>query len=175
MVPSETHQLRFCLGDGHRACPLLTDPSPRPPRRAVASFAPRRPDRRTSPRREARGRTLRRGALVVLGVALAVVTAVATAFVLASSGAPDASAPAGVDATATAVPTATIAGPPTSTPVATSTPVPSPTRVGSYVVKPGDSYALIAQQFGLSVEELVAANNRTKETPLFPGQVLTIP
>ncbi len=109
-------------------------------------------------------------------MALAVITAVVTAFVLASSGAPDASAPAGVDATATGIPTATIVGQvATSTTVATSTPVPSPTRVGSYVVKPGDSYSLIAQQFGLSVEELVAANNRTTETPLFPGQVLTIP
>ncbi len=108
-------------------------------------------------------------------MALGVVAAVVTVRVFASSGAPQPSAPSGIDATATAVPIATTAAQATSTTVATSTPVPSPTRVRSYVAKAGDSYALIAQQFGISVEELVSANNRTTATPLFPGDVLAIP
>lgn len=122
-----------------------------------------------------RGRKLRRNSLVVVSVALAAVAAAVIAFVLASSGDPDAYAPSQVDATATVVSVVSVVSVASPTSVATSTPVPSPTRVRAYVVKAGDSYALIAQQFGISVEELVAANNRTPTTPLFPGDVLTIP
>jgi LysM repeat protein len=75
---------------------------------------------------------------------------------------------------------------------ATTPPVPSPTAVSplaqptqtlaptpasptTYVIKAGDSLSAIAFQFGLSMQELMAANNITDPDVLFVGQKLTIP
>ncbi|MGE5552876.1 MAG: LysM peptidoglycan-binding domain-containing protein [Betaproteobacteria bacterium] len=44
----------------------------------------------------------------------------------------------------------------------------------TYTVQPGDTLYLIAQRFGLSVEELRRANNLTSDI-IYPGQVLFIP
>ena len=45
----------------------------------------------------------------------------------------------------------------------------------TYVVRPGDTLAGIAQRFGVSVQEIVNANNLTNLDYLIPGQVLRIP
>ncbi|MGB9662169.1 MAG: LysM peptidoglycan-binding domain-containing protein [Moorellaceae bacterium] len=45
-----------------------------------------------------------------------------------------------------------------------------------YTVKSGDTMYLIAQQFGISLNELIAANPQIKNPDLiYPGQVLCIP
>ncbi|MGD0152497.1 MAG: LysM peptidoglycan-binding domain-containing protein [Thermacetogeniaceae bacterium] len=44
----------------------------------------------------------------------------------------------------------------------------------TYTVQPGDTYYLIAQQYNLTAEQLMAANGYTSSN-LWPGQVLTIP
>ncbi len=44
----------------------------------------------------------------------------------------------------------------------------------SYTVRPGDSLYLIGQAYGLTPEEIMAANNLTTTT-IWPGQVLLIP
>lgn len=45
----------------------------------------------------------------------------------------------------------------------------------TYTVQDGDSPSSIAEQFGISAEELMAANGITDPTSLSVGQVLTIP
>jgi LysM repeat protein len=45
----------------------------------------------------------------------------------------------------------------------------------TYTVKPGDSAIGIARQFGVSVEELLAANGVTNRNRVYVGQSLTIP
>lgn len=72
---------------------------------------------------------------------------------------------------ATATPAAT---PPPDTPVPTATPVPAPTP-RSYVVQDGDSLAVVAQQFGTTVEAIQAANGIEDPNTIVVGDVLTIP
>jgi len=49
-------------------------------------------------------------------------------------------------------------------------------RPGQYVVQPGDSLLLIARRFGVSMNDLLAANGQLKDVNLiYPGQVLIIP
>ena len=48
-------------------------------------------------------------------------------------------------------------------------------NVGSYTVQPGDTLFVIAQQFGVTVEELVTLNQLTDANVLQVGQVLLIP
>jgi lipoprotein NlpD len=69
--------------------------------------------------------------------------------------------------------------PPTAIPTpapAAAAPTPSPT-VGeqSYIVKPGDNPASIAQQFRIRTEDLMAANNINDPSKLQIGQTLKIP
>jgi LysM repeat protein len=45
----------------------------------------------------------------------------------------------------------------------------------SYVVQEGDIPVTIAEKFGITVEELLAANPEVEPTSLFIGQVLVIP
>ena len=45
----------------------------------------------------------------------------------------------------------------------------------TYAVQDGDNPSTIAERFGISVEELMAANGITDPTGLYVGQVLTIP
>ncbi len=61
--------------------------------------------------------------------------------------------------------------PPTDTP--TNTPTPDP-RIYHEVVS-GDSWWLIAANYGIEIEKLVAANQRAETAALMPGQQLVIP
>lgn len=66
----------------------------------------------------------------------------------------------------------------TPTPIPTSTPCncPTATPVSTYVVKWGDTFSAIARQFGLTINELWAANpNIANINLLYVGQVLNIP
>lgn len=65
-------------------------------------------------------------------------------------------------------------GPAAPPPNAAATPEPSP-EPRTYIVKPGDTPAIIARQFGVSVEALMRANNITDPRALRVGQRLTIP
>lgn len=44
-----------------------------------------------------------------------------------------------------------------------------------YIVQPGDSLWKISQRFGVSLDELCAANNMTSSTVIYPGQKIIIP
>ena len=84
---------------------------------------------------------------------------------------------ASVAATAspTPVPTATPAPPSVpATPAPTVVPTPAPI-VRTYVVQAGDTLALIAQQFGVSVSALQAANGIDNPDEIVIGDVLVIP
>ncbi len=88
-------------------------------------------------------------------------------------------------AAGTPAPTAPAASTPRPTPAPTATPVPSgpsPTPVTrvedgrlTYVVQEGDYPELIAQKFGISTEELLAANPGIDPRGLHIGDVLIIP
>jgi LysM repeat protein len=74
----------------------------------------------------------------------------------------------------TDIPTATL---PSSLPdplIVSGTPRPS-TSGNTYVVKDGDNPSSIADQFGISVEELMAANDIVDPTDLHVGDELVIP
>jgi nucleoid-associated protein YgaU len=58
-------------------------------------------------------------------------------------------------------------------PLPTSTPEPAQTQ--EYTVEAGDSLTAIAEQFGVTVEALAAANNITNPDQIQVGQTLTIP
>ena len=66
--------------------------------------------------------------------------------------------------------------PPTATPAPTSTPAPTatPTPV-TYVVRPGDMLTLIARQFNVPLELLVATNNIQNLNIIEVGALLVIP
>lgn len=75
---------------------------------------------------------------------------------------------------------AALATPPTPTSVNVGlppTPEPSPTAAAdqTYVVRPGDSPASIAQQFGIRTEDLMSYNNISDPQKLQIGQTLKIP
>lgn len=83
---------------------------------------------------------------------------------------------------ATDTPTATVTNtpvPPTLTPTITETLEPSltPTPEGplTYIVEPGDTLSSIAEQFGIEVVQLMAANNITIADQLFVNDELIIP
>ena len=63
----------------------------------------------------------------------------------------------------------------------TVAPTPSPTRVTGtvpgqkYVVQPGDTLVAIAEEFGVTVQELIDANGLTNPDVLRVGQELIIP
>jgi LysM repeat protein len=76
----------------------------------------------------------------------------------------------GSAATETALPHAL--NPTPLAPTATQAAAPTPTL---YVVKPGDTLGSIAQHFGLSVQEIMAANSLTNPNVLSVGQSLIIP
>ncbi len=59
--------------------------------------------------------------------------------------------------------------------LATRTPTPAPGEETVYVVRPGDSLSAIAFQYGISMEELMAANGLTDPDVLYVGQRLVIP
>ena len=53
--------------------------------------------------------------------------------------------------------------------------VPSPTPAGLYVVQGGDTLSGLAEDFGTTVEELLAANGLTDANAIQAGQTLIIP
>jgi len=53
--------------------------------------------------------------------------------------------------------------------------VPTPTPAGLYKVQQGDTLGAIAEQFGTSVEEVMAANGITDPNAVQAGQLLIIP
>jgi LysM repeat protein len=75
--------------------------------------------------------------------------------------------------------------PPTATPVATATPVPvvaptaqasaTPTKGGTYTVKPGDELKHIAADHQVSIWKIIAANDIPNPDSLRIGQELKIP
>lgn len=66
--------------------------------------------------------------------------------------------------------------PPTVTPAPTNTPTPSPTsQVVVHVVKRGETLGVIAQQYGVTVNAIVRANNIANPSLIYPGQKLNIP
>lgn len=52
---------------------------------------------------------------------------------------------------------------------------PPPTTSSKYTVKSGDTLYAIAKKYGLSVQQIVAANNIKNANLILPGQVLTLP
>ncbi len=79
----------------------------------------------------------------------------------------------------TPTPSPTLTSTPTFTPTATSTPTPAPTEtatpeVTTYIVQSGDTLSLIAAQFGVPVEAIMAANNLPNHM-IQVGQELVIP
>jgi LysM repeat protein len=76
--------------------------------------------------------------------------------------------------TGTVTPTATVT--PEATPEATPEVTPSPTPIrGTYEVQAGDTLSGIADQFGVDLEALAAANDISDPDLIYPGQVLIIP
>lgn len=53
--------------------------------------------------------------------------------------------------------------------------IPTPTPAGLYVVQPDDTLSKLAEDFGTTVEELMAANNLTDPNAIQAGQTLLIP
>jgi LysM repeat protein len=53
--------------------------------------------------------------------------------------------------------------------------IPTPTPAGLYVVQRGDTLSRIAEDFGTTVEEIMAANGLTDPNALQEGQALLIP
>ncbi len=53
--------------------------------------------------------------------------------------------------------------------------IPTPTPAGLYVVQPNDTLSGLAENFGTTVEELMAANNLTDPNAIQAGQTLLIP
>jgi len=76
-------------------------------------------------------------------------------------------------------PTITPTPTPTIRPTVEATPTPEPTRALTgfitYTVQPGDTLAKIAAEFGVTVEEIVEANEIEDPSLINVGQVLVIP
>ena len=53
--------------------------------------------------------------------------------------------------------------------------IPTPTPAGLYVVQRGDTLSSLAEEFGTTVEEIMAANRLTDPNTLQAGQTLIIP
>jgi LysM repeat protein len=84
----------------------------------------------------------------------------------------DEPASAGVQATSESSVVAPVV---TSTTATTAPPAPAMEAAGSYVVEPGDTLSVIAEQFGITTDALSAANNITDVDTIRPGQELIIP
>jgi LysM repeat protein len=82
---------------------------------------------------------------------------------------------------ATKTPTPTMTITPSVTPTPTETPTPEPTLTPTpqgpttYIVEVGDTLSSIAEQFGVEVLAIMAANNLPDPNAIFVGQTLTIP
>ncbi len=68
--------------------------------------------------------------------------------------------------------------PPTPVPTATPKPIPSPTPIPTsavYTVESGDTLQIIADEFGVSINEIIEINEIEDANALYVGQVLLIP
>jgi LysM repeat protein len=74
--------------------------------------------------------------------------------------------------------------PPTNVPVATATPLPTPVDatqeptappVMTIVVAPGDTLAIIAARYGVSIDAILALNALDDPNFIYPGELLLIP
>ena len=61
---------------------------------------------------------------------------------------------------------------PTPTPAATPTPTPAPQ---TYTVQPGDTLSVVAERFGITIEDLQAKNDLPDPNNIFVGQKLQLP
>ena len=61
------------------------------------------------------------------------------------------------------------------TPAPPPTPTALPTRETTHTVLIGESYIGIANKLGIDLNDLLRANRRTVNTPLYPGDVLQLP
>lgn len=77
--------------------------------------------------------------------------------------------------TGSAAPAATLPPPPAATPTVTPSPSAAPAAAGVHTVSAGESAESIARTYGITVGELVRANNITDPRKIRIGQVLTIP
>lgn len=59
--------------------------------------------------------------------------------------------------------------------ISAATPAPAPVAGGRYVVKPGDTLGAISVAKGVSIADLVKANNISNPNLIYAGQVLVIP
>jgi len=59
-------------------------------------------------------------------------------------------------------------------PTASDTPTPLPEGTITHIVKAGDTLSLIAARYGLTLEEILALNNLTLTSLIFPGDVILI-
>ena len=140
-------------------------------------------------RRAQFGRVVR--PVIALGLAGALTT-IAACSRPGSAGDPTPTATTGVRITASPSPARslspiaspsprTAATPPAPSVSPTAGPTPSPTRVTGtvpgqrYVVQPGDTLVAIAEEFGVTVEELIDANDLANPDVLRVGQELIIP
>jgi len=118
-------------------------------------------------------------AVLVTGAATVAPATTAPATLVPPTSVPPSATP--VPPTATPVPP-TVPPTATFTPTITLTPSPMPTVDNTqfpgrmfYTVQQFDTVALIAQQFGSSVQAIISANNLSPQGLIFVGQVLVIP
>jgi DNA-directed RNA polymerase specialized sigma24 family protein len=118
----------------------------------------------------------RRRVGLIAGIVAAAVAALFVFFITRDGDDGSAEENTGTTAAA-ATSTSTTEAPGTSPPtVATTTSLaPSTTVQGRYVVEAGDAWVSIAEKLGVPLDALLAANNATPETALFPGQELNVP
>lgn len=68
-----------------------------------------------------------------------------------------------------------IVPPPTTATIPTTVTTVAPTPAGTYVIQPGDTLSVIAEQFGITIQALSDANGITDVNSIQPGQELIIP
>lgn len=194
-------QAGLCLHEGHAECARFKEANARrldqraSPRPAPdATFASTRlilePDSTWGAVGLGNGGMRRRGRVVFTGASVLLLLGAAAAGastngfgLLATSSIATPSATPSAPPTASPVPTATASPVPTATVGPTPTPAPptgSPTRTArpsprTYVVQAGDTLSSIAVRFGVTVQQLSAANNLDPKQVINIGQVLVIP
>ncbi|MEM9565896.1 MAG: LysM domain-containing protein [Actinomycetota bacterium] len=75
----------------------------------------------------------------------------------------------------TVVPPSSTTLPPVTETTTTTAPPPPTAAAGTYVIQPGDTLSVIAEQFGVSVQAISEANQITDVNAIQPGQELIIP
>lgn len=157
--------------------PAEASPTPQAVARASAAASPTRP---AYPTKEATA-TIAPTVDVTATVALTSTAAITSTAAMTSTAAITATlAPATPTFTPTLEPTATPTATETPTPVPTETPTSPPTATPipgrtTYKVKSGDTLSSIADQFGISWQDLASANGLNSRSTLRVGQELIVP